>query len=180
MLNLKVTDDNGIRWNVNYYFEHRPLLEESYCLSGKYLRYETRCYLSVEKEQDTKHIPLTFLTAGDPELERKVLNLLQDVLNEREIPYSYIHDITKKVVDHISNAMENQESVKKPVVFDRFSIAINSSDDPWVRKVGMIKSFSRALRREVEDRSLRKLIFREFWRVHGRRIYKNKVARMVV
>lgn len=59
-----------------------------------------------------------------------------------------------------------------------YAVAINSENDQYVKKIGMILSFSRVLKKLVHDKNLRKAFFNEFWNKHGRRIKGGKVARI--
>lgn len=60
-----------------------------------------------------------------------------------------------------------------------YGMAQNSTKDQFVKKIGMVLSFSRALSNLVKDRNLRKEIFRKFWEKHGKRLYGKKIARVV-
>lgn len=116
MHRITVMDENGVPTTVTYRFEHfmLPLLVE------RHRRYQTLCYMTVDRESKTRF---------------------------RDWPF--------------------------------VGFSVNSTNDQWVRRIGIIKSFSRALQSVVRDRALRKKIFNEFWKIHGVRITGNKLARVM-
>lgn len=90
--------------------------------------------------------------------------------------YEKYNERSRRILTTCKMIIQNRNTGTEFVTYGK---TLTSPKDNFVRKIGMINSFSRALNNAIQDRNVRREIFREFWRNHGRKINGDKWARVV-